>query len=551
MKLRYIIGAVLGTLLFVGCQQEELVGTFDDLSVEKSFVSISMDGGSVALKITSADAWHFAKVIDSKQKGEDGKNIMIELPTWLTASTLSGNAGTTDVTFTATATTGGRETELEIVSGGKSQFLRVRQGTLEATSATVKEIYDGPDGKTYRVKGTCTGIYNTQYGNWYLDDGSNGDKVLTIYGTLDKDGKTKNFESLGIEVGDVVTVEGPKSTYGSTIELVDVTVLKIEKALVKIVAAPTEPAVKEGEKVTITVAYKGSGVYPTVADDAKDWIVYDNTEFKVGVPTIFEKAPADTAWVTFTLAPNVGGAREGVVSFTSSANAKNSTTVPVTIQQEGSIVDIVPGEFNKLEDGSALFRIKAVVYNIVMDSKDKTKYNKYGNFYLNDETGSAYVYGLLPEAGGATGQDVLTKKGIKAGDILTVVGPKGSYKGSPQMVNAYYVEHTSVTTVSCADFNAKEDGSALYQVSGKVTGIVMDGDKYSKYGNFYIEDESGKVYVYGLVPTSTGKSGQDLLTKLGVKEGDNITVVGPKTSYKGDAQMKNAFYVIHTPADNE
>ena len=118
------------------------------------------------------------------------------------------------------------------------------------------------------------------------------------------------------------------------------------------------------------------------------------------------------------------------------------------------------------------------------------------------------------------------------------------------MVNGYYVEHTSVTTVSCADFNAKEDGTALYQVSGKVTGIVMDGDKYSKYGNFYIEDESGKVYVYGLVPTSTGKSGQDLLTKLGVKEGDNITVVGPKTSYKGAAQMKNAFYVIHTPATN-
>ena len=46
-----------------------------------------------------------------------------------------------------------------------------------------------------------------------------------------------------------------------------------------------------------------------------------------------------------------------------------------------------------------------------------------------------------------------------------------------------------------------------------------------------------------------GQSGQDLLTKLGVKEGDTITVVGPKTSYNGNAQMKNAFYVSHEAAE--
>ena len=163
-----------------------------------------------------------------------------------------------------------------------------------------------------------------------------------------------------------------------------------------------------------------------------------------------------------------------------------------------------------------------------------------------------YVYGLLPEAGGASGQDVITAKGIKAGDLLTVVGPKASYNGNPQMKNGYYVEHTSVTTTTCAAFNALEDGSALYMITGKVSGIVMDKDdasKYNKYGNFYIEDDTDKIYVYGLVPTLTGQSGQDLLTKLGVKEGDTITVVGPKTSYNGNPQMKNAFYVSHEAAE--
>lgn len=532
MKLRYIIGTLLGTLLFVGCEQEELVGNYADLSVDKTFVSISMDGGSASVKVSSASAWSFAG----------------ELPSWLSASSVSGNAGSADVTFTATATSAGRETELEIKSGDKSQFLRVRQGTLEATSATVKEIYAGPDGKTYRVKGTCTGIYNTTYGNWYLDDGSNGSNVLTIYGTLDKDGKTKNFTSLGIEVGDIVTVEGPKTTYGTTIELVDVTVLKIEKALVKIVAAPTEPAPKEGAEVTVTVAYKGSGVYPAVADDAKDWLVYKKTEFKVGEPTIFEKSPADTALVTFTIAANAGGAREGVVSFTSSENAKNSTTVPVTIQQEGSIQEITAAEFNKLADGTALYKIKGVITRIVMDKNDATKYNKYGNFYIHDGTDEVYVYGLLPEAGGASGQDVLTKMGAKVGDVITVVGPKGSYNGSAQMVNAYAEDFKAAKAATAAEFNALADGSDLYVISGKITQIVMDksdATKYNKYGNFYVEDATGTVYVYGLVPSSTGASGQDLLTKLGVKVGDVITVVGPKGSYKGSAQMVNGFYQSH------
>lgn len=535
MKLRYIIGAFLGMFLLAGCQQEELVGTFDDLTVEKSFVSISMDGGSATLKITSPDAWHFAKIIDSKQKDAAGKTIMVELPTWLTANTLSGNAGTTDVTFTATATTGGRETELEIVCGGKSQFLRVRQGTLEATSATVKEIYDGPDGKTYRVKGTCTGIYNTQYGNWYLDDGSNGDKVLTIYGTLDKDGKTKNFESLGIEVGDVVTVEGPKSTYGSTIELVDVTVLKIEKALVKIVAAPTEPAVKEGEKVTITVAYKGSGVYPTVADDAKDWIVYDNTEFKVGVPTIFEKAPADTAWVTFTLAPNAGGAREGVVSFTSSANTKNSTTVPVTIQQEGSIIDACVGEFLSAKEGSTMYRLSGIVTELYTSDKQGK------SFYLQDYSGKVLVYRA----------EGFEKSGAKVGDIVTVSGVRTSYKEVPQMGTATFESlDVVVTTKTIAELrDLKDDKNTYFMVTGKVVEPTEPNTKYDlkTYGNLSLKDETGEIYVYGV---STGYNGETKkFGTLGVKEGDMMTVIGYRTSYTKDdyklLQIGGAMYVSH------
>ena len=92
---------------------------------------------------------------------------------------------------------------------------------------TVAEVIAGNDGDTFAVCGVCTEIVNDTWGNWYLEDSTG---KLYIYGTLDADGKTKNFKSLGIEVGDKVTVQGPKTTYRDLVELVNVTVLKVEKA---------------------------------------------------------------------------------------------------------------------------------------------------------------------------------------------------------------------------------------------------------------------------------------------------------------------------------
>jgi len=557
MKLRYIITAFVSALVFAGCQTEPMVGSFADFSVDKTFVSIPLEGGSVDVAITAAAQWGFTKHYDTGKKDDNKKAIYDYCPNWITLSALEGSGNAT-VTITATATESGREVELQLKSGDHLQHLIVRQGTVEAVQATCKEVMEGPDGKSFILKGKVTKIANTTYGNLYLDDGTyegfsggNADGVY-VYGTLDKDGKSKNFLSLGIEVGDIITVSGPKTTYSGTVELVDVMVLEIEKALVKIVEVAPAEAPKDGADVKVTIAFKGKGVYAEVSEEASSWITYKKTEFKPGVATIFETNPADTAVVTLAVAANEMGAREGIVYFTSASDEKTSTTQSVSIAQEGSIAAVTCAEFNAKEDGSALFKVKGVISSIVMDSKDPTKYNKYGNFYINDDTGIVYVYGLLPESGGETGKDVLTTKGIKVGDIITVVGPKTSYNSAPQMKNAYYESHESVTTVTAEAFNALADGDALYQISGTVKDIVMDSKdptKYNKYGNFYIEDATGSVYVYGLVPTLSGASGKDLLTTLGVKEGDAITVVGPKGSYNNAPQMKNAIFVSHVPAN--
>ena len=112
-----------------------------------------------------------------------------------------------------------------------SYTLRVKEGTTpsveipELTTCAVV-LTEGVDGELYHVKGTCKEIQNPTYGNWILEDETG---EILIYGTLDAEGNTKNFTSLGIEVGDVVEVCGPRKTFKTTIELVDVTVLSITK----------------------------------------------------------------------------------------------------------------------------------------------------------------------------------------------------------------------------------------------------------------------------------------------------------------------------------
>jgi len=519
MKAKYIILSLIASLaVLVGCEKEG-PHYLSEIQVSSSYVSVPLSGGSSnPVTVTATSSWTISG-----------------MPDWLTVSPTSGSAGETSVTFSAAGALDGRSAVLKITCDGKEQTVNVIQGVSVVSEVSCAEVIAGPDSKTYRVTGTVTNIVNTTYGNWYLQDATG---EIYIYGTLDAKGAEKNFLSLGLEVGDEVTVEGPKSTYNGTVELVNVTVVKINKSLIKVAEMDPEDAVLpiEGGDFSVTLDNKGNGIFVEIPEDAKSWLSIASLAGNV---------------VTFRAAANTGGDRETTIVF-KTTDGKKEYSCQQTLSQTGAIVEITAADFNALEDGNALFRFKGVVSSIVMDKNDATKYNKYGNFYLNDDTGKIYVYGLLPEAGGSTGQDVLTAKGVKAGDLVTVVGPKGSFKGAAQMVNAYYVEHTSVTTISCADFNALEDGKDLFRISGKVSEIVMDKNdatKYNKYGNFYIEDESGKVYVYGLVPTLSGASGQDILTKLGVKVGDTITVVGPKSSYKGAAQMVNGFYVEHSSAE--
>jgi len=531
MKLKYIFTSLVAALglMLTSCTEE--ADTFlAEVQVSSSYVAIPAAGGNVEITVNAQDAWTIEGA-----------------PDWLTISPLSGNAGEAKVKFSAGAAEDSREATVKLTCLGKTQNINVIQMTekTELPITPIATVISTASG-TFRVKGVVTKVANTQYGNFYMNDDSYTGSDFQIYGTkvdgaYPKD-HPKGWAAFDIEVGDIITVEGPYSLYGSTHELVDVEIIAHEKSLIKVKATELlggeEPVAGtefplEGGSIKVSLEVKGEGFHVIIPDAAKSWLHIED----FGSDFVVLKADA-----------NAGGDRSTEVTFTTEKDGKTYTCVQA-LSQKGAITPINIADFNALADGNALYRVKGVITSIVMDSKDNTKYNKYGNFHIVDETGDLYVYGLLDGPKGASAQDVLTTLGAKVGDVITVVGPKASYNNAPQMKNAYKEEYTAVTAKTCAEFNALADGSDLYLVSGTITDIVMDSKdntKYNKYGNFHIKDASGEsVYVYGLVPTMDSKSGQDILTKLGVKVGDIITVVGPKASYNNAPQMKNAFYVSH------
>lgn len=523
MKLRYLFSIVLSAvLLLAGCVKEGPTGSYDNIKLSQSYLSIPETGGSVEVTLTATEAWNFVvtkswpEVIETDKEGNETKRT----PSWLSAaSVMSGEAGEYKITFSAEASANGHEIDIEVKAGSNTQILRVRQGSLEASSATCAEIIAGPDGKTYRTKGTCTAIANTTYGNWYLQDGTG---EVYIYGTLDAKGAEKNFTSLGIEVGDVVEVEGPKTTYGSTIELVNVTVIKITKSLAKVLTE-TQTYPIEGGEFDVKVAYKGSNFNPSVPEEYRDWASVVDVKTIAGVPSKIETNPADTAVVTVKLFPNAGGDRKGQINF-----ASGSSKVFYEFTQEGAIIETTASEINAAEDGDTQYRITGYVSQIAN--------TKYGNLYIKDHTGEVFVYGT----------NNFADSGIEEGDIITVVGPKTSYNGAPQMKNVTVENRIDVQDIDVASFKAlADDAETWYRLKGKVIKSTETGAKFDleTYGNFGLQDATGDVYVYGVVPGWGGASKQ--FATLGVKEGDIITIVAHKGSYKGVNQATSAFYVSH------
>ena len=217
---------------------------------------------------------------------------------------------------------------------------------------------------------------------------------------------------------------------------------------------------------------------------------------------------------------------------------------------EEEVKKVTIAEFNAAAESTDVW------YQLTGTVKNLKDGDQYGNFDLEDETGSVYVYGVLSEKGGEKKkfQELVAAKGIKNGDMLTIIGNRGSYKDKIEVLNAYFVSVESgsetpdpqtteeVKVVTIADFNAAAESTDVwYQLTGTVKNL-KDGDQY---GNFDLEDETASVYVYGLLAEKGGekKKFQELVAAKGIKEGSKITIIGNRGSYKEKIEVMNAYFV--------
>ena len=503
MKLRYIFTALAAAALaFVGCQEEERF--LDEVQVSQSIVAIPVEGGSVEVTVTANDAWE-----------------VVGAPEWLAVSPAAGEAGTHTVVFSAEATTETREGMFYINVGEVQQVMNALQMAekVETPLSTCKDVINGVDGKVYKIKGTVTSIVNTQYGNWYIQDDTGS---VYVYGTL-YNGATQQFTKLGLEVGDIVTIEGPRKDYNGTIEMIDVTVLDIEKSLIKLEKVlPAEPLSLDGGVATALLTVKEGDVEVVIPEDAT-WLT-------AGEPT----ALGSMVSVDLTAAPNEGGARKTTVTFKVTVNDKDYIAM-ADVEQLGAIAAVSVADFLAAAEGTALYSLTGTVKNLANTT--------YGNFDLVDGTGSVYVYGLTGNGAIGSNDKSFASLGINEGDVVTIVGTRASYKETPQVGGtAYLVEHVVAASVSTvADFLAQPvSGDKWYKLTGKVANMKSD-----VYGNFDLVDATGSVYVYGLTTAKVAKNDKSFAS-TGVKEGDIVTLVGTRAAYNGQDQVGGpAYYIFH------
>ena len=436
MKLKYLFPSlVAATIMLISCSDDNDPTYLSSARVSSSYVTISPDGGSKKITITSSEDWTFDYEVEFETDSLDAEKGKVECVTsasqlslkndnedntWINVSPRSGGAGSTEITFSADPTGDDRESTLKIKIGDEYQTIIVSQKApvTELPLSTVKDVINGVDSKTYRVSGSCSAIANTTYGNWYMTDDEGNS--LYIYGTVDASG-SYNWSSFNIEIGDIVTVEGARTTYGSTIEIVDASFVKVEKALL------------QSKELTKTIEMTNAPFTVTITQKGNDLSFYTNSDWLKFAPTGYTVDKNGNFVFTIHPEANTTGKNRVDTLYFESANAKSSTRLPVLITQLSVEVEKNVSIFDLSQKLTASTDSKNPISFYVELKDAKVTYKSGSNFFIEDGTGGLCIYNSSLK--------------LKVGDIVTgnVWGSGYTYNGLPE-ATVFNYELAKVTT---------------------------------------------------------------------------------------------------------
>ena len=158
---------------------------------------------------------------------------------------------------------------------------------------------------------------------------------------------------------------------------------------------------------------------------------------------------------------------------------------------------------------------------------------KYGNFYINDNTGTAYVYGLSN----------FTSYGIEEGDTVTVAGVYALYGTNHEVVGARYISHKKPAEAwvpvpkTISEFIALNDGKR-YILRGVVS-LITD----QTYGHFTLTDETADIIVWGIDKDEDGNP--FAFNASDISEGDTLSITGIYQLYNSTNEVTSAHYINH------
>lgn len=128
--------------------------------------------------------------------------------------------------------------------------------------------------------------------------------------------------------------------------------------------------------------------------------------------------------------------------------------------------------------------------------------------------------------------------------VFNAAATKGANNSTFKLVSGALTQYITVIQgvlnppfSTCKEILAGNDGET-YKVKGTLTRLSN-----TTYGNWYINDGTGEVYVYG---TLDANGSEKNFASLKLEEGDEVTIQGPRETYKGTPQLKNVTVLSYT-----
>lgn len=529
MKFNKIIAAIALPLmaLFTSCEQELEVAS--KVSTDKSVYAVEANGGEVTVKLLAPQDW--TATVSPASSLDEVEGITVE------PASGSGSSQIVEVTVKVPENKGyNRKANVSFIGetiSGAVTIAQVGEKGERLLECSIAEFLEKPvDASVYYVlTGVVANSVNPDtYSNFDLTDPKTGDKVL-IYGLAKKEDVSNQkiglLKELGIEEGDQITIASTRGAYNGTPQGMKSYYISHKKS--------EAPMIKLG--MSEVTAAKGSDFDLAVSSNMVTWTLSSDVSW-----ITFDPATGDKSTTVKVSVAEDGEGTEGVITL--AAEGLESVSCKVT---RTDIKDVTIAEFLEAPVGDKPYRIVAKIESIVND--------QYGNLYAEDATGRVYVYGLTATKQAKNDKSFPTL-GLRAGDIITIVGTRGQYADAKvedqkeQVSGAYLEASCKSTDVTITEFLAKEVASKYlespyYRLTGVIKEIVKE-----EYGNFYFKEEASEtfVYVYGLTKAPVAKNDKSFAS-LGLKVGDKVTLVGQRGQFptakveEQKEQVSNAYFI--------